>query len=88
MRDEVHKDSRERRLPIDVRSSQEFTGEPTHMPDHPREGVLRGDHIPGQMSAQIYRLALTGDIVESGETWQEAGAQEVYKESGPQVAAN
>ncbi len=32
---------------IDVRSPQEFTGERTHMPEYPQEGVLRGGHIPG-----------------------------------------
>jgi thiosulfate/3-mercaptopyruvate sulfurtransferase len=32
---------------IDVRSHQEFTGERTHMPEYPQEGVLRGGHIPG-----------------------------------------
>ena len=36
------------RLPlVDVRSPQEFTGERTHMPEYPQEGVLRGGHIPG-----------------------------------------
>lgn len=38
----------EQRLPlIDVRSPGEFSGEITHMPDYPQEGVLRGGHIPG-----------------------------------------
>jgi thiosulfate/3-mercaptopyruvate sulfurtransferase len=32
---------------IDVRSPAEFTGEKTHMPEYPQEGVLRGGHIPG-----------------------------------------
>jgi len=32
---------------IDVRSPAEFTGERTHMPEYPQEGVLRGGHIPG-----------------------------------------
>ena len=31
---------------IDVRSSQEYSGERTHMPDYPDEGALRGGHIP------------------------------------------
>lgn len=38
----------QQRLPlIDVRSPGEFSGEITHMPDYPQEGVLRGGHIPG-----------------------------------------
>ncbi|MCS7062544.1 MAG: sulfurtransferase [Methylacidiphilales bacterium] len=32
---------------IDVRSPQEYSGELTHMPEYPQEGVLRGGHIPG-----------------------------------------
>jgi thiosulfate/3-mercaptopyruvate sulfurtransferase len=32
---------------VDVRSPAEFSGEKTHMPEYPQEGVLRGGHIPG-----------------------------------------
>jgi thiosulfate/3-mercaptopyruvate sulfurtransferase len=32
---------------VDVRSPAEFSGEVTHMPTYPQEGVLRGGHIPG-----------------------------------------
>jgi len=35
---------------IDVRSPQEYTGELTHMPEYPQEGVLRGGHIPGAVN--------------------------------------
>jgi thiosulfate/3-mercaptopyruvate sulfurtransferase len=35
---------------IDVRSPGEFSGEITHMPEYPQEGVLRGGHIPGAHS--------------------------------------
>jgi thiosulfate/3-mercaptopyruvate sulfurtransferase len=35
---------------VDVRSPGEFTGELTHMPDYPQEGVLRGGHIPGAVN--------------------------------------
>jgi thiosulfate/3-mercaptopyruvate sulfurtransferase len=35
---------------IDVRSPGEFSGEVTHMPEYPQEGVLRGGHIPGATS--------------------------------------
>ncbi len=34
------------------------------------------------------RLALPGGYVEVGETWQEAGAREVYEETGIQLDAN
>jgi len=36
----------DRRL-IDVRSSQEYTGELLHMVNYPQEGAQRGGHIPG-----------------------------------------
>lgn len=35
---------------VDVRSTPEYTGERTHMPDYPQEGTLRGGHIPGARS--------------------------------------
>ena len=35
---------------IDVRSPGEFSGEITHMPEYPQEGVLRGGHVPGARS--------------------------------------
>ncbi len=36
---------------VDVRSPGEFSGEVTHMPEYPQEGVLRGGHIPGAKTA-------------------------------------
>ncbi|MBE7520030.1 MAG: sulfurtransferase [Thermoflexaceae bacterium] len=46
------------RLPlIDVRSPQEYSGERTHMPEYPQEGVLRGGHIPGARSVPWARAA-------------------------------
>ena len=39
-----------RRPLIDVRSPKEYSGETTHMPEYPQEGVLRGGHIPGAHS--------------------------------------
>lgn len=35
---------------VDVRSPQEFSGQRTHMPEYPQEGVLRGGHIPGALN--------------------------------------
>lgn len=40
----------ENRPLIDVRSPREYTGEITHMPEYPQEGVLRGGHVPGARS--------------------------------------
>jgi thiosulfate/3-mercaptopyruvate sulfurtransferase len=42
--------SQARKPLIDVRSPSEFSGETTHMPEYPQEGVLRGGHIPGAKS--------------------------------------
>lgn len=46
---------------IDVRSPQEFSGERTHMPEYPQEGVLRGGHIPGARSVPWARATHPGD---------------------------
>lgn len=46
-RDEVLKHQAAGLPLVDVRSAPEFTGERTHMPEYPQEGVLRGGHIPG-----------------------------------------
>ena len=45
---------------VDVRSTPEYTGERTHMPDYPQEGTLRGGHIPGARSIPWAR-AVNGD---------------------------
>jgi thiosulfate/3-mercaptopyruvate sulfurtransferase len=45
---------------VDVRSPKEFTGELTHMPEYPQEGVLRGGHIPGARSIP-WSLAVNPD---------------------------
>ena len=42
---------------IDVRSTEEYTGERTHMPAYPEEGTLRGGHIPSAASVPWARAA-------------------------------
>lgn len=42
---------------IDVRSTEEYTGERTHMPSYPEEGALRGGHIPTAKSVPWSRAA-------------------------------
>jgi len=44
---------------IDVRSPEEFSGERTHMPDYPQEGVLRGGHVPGAVNVPWKKSADT-----------------------------
>jgi thiosulfate/3-mercaptopyruvate sulfurtransferase len=46
---------------VDVRSPQEYSGERTHMPEYPQEGVLRGGHIPGAKNVPWARAANPDD---------------------------
>jgi thiosulfate/3-mercaptopyruvate sulfurtransferase len=49
-RDEVLKQSNDRKPLVDVRSPKEYSGELLHMPNYPQEGATRGGHIPGAVS--------------------------------------
>jgi len=60
-RDEVLKKLGESTRLIDVRSPAEFSGEKTHMPEYPQEGVLRGGHIPGANNVPWARAANPDD---------------------------
>jgi thiosulfate/3-mercaptopyruvate sulfurtransferase len=52
--------SQAKRPLIDVRSPGEFSGEVTHMPEYPQEGVLRGGHIPSARSVP-WKMAVNED---------------------------
>jgi thiosulfate/3-mercaptopyruvate sulfurtransferase len=56
-RDEVLKHQAANKPLVDVRSPAEYSGEKTHMPEYPQEGVLRGGHIPGAKSVPWARAA-------------------------------
>ena len=56
-RDEVLKHQAAGLPLVDVRSPAEFSGERTHMPEYPQEGVLRGGHIPGAKNVPWARAA-------------------------------
>lgn len=60
-RDEVRKHAEAGKPLVDVRSPQEFSGERTHMPEYPQEGVLRGGHIPGAKNVPWSRAANPDD---------------------------
>jgi thiosulfate/3-mercaptopyruvate sulfurtransferase len=60
-RDEVLKHQAAGLPLVDVRSPAEFSGERTHMPEYPQEGVLRGGHIPGAKSVPWARAANAED---------------------------
>ena len=56
-RNEVLDHAKAGRPLVDVRSPAEYSGEKTHMPEYPQEGVLRGGHIPGAKSVPWARAA-------------------------------
>jgi len=60
---------------VDVRSPAEYTGETTHMPDYPQEGVLRGGHIPGATSVPWARAA-----AEDGRFKSRAELEAIYQD--------
>lgn len=60
-RDTVLEHVRRRGQLVDVRSTEEFTGERLHMPEYPNEGALRGGHIPGAVSVPWSRAVSPDD---------------------------
>ena len=56
-RDQVLRHQASAKPLIDVRSPAEFSGERTHMPEYPQEGVLRGGHVPGARNVPWARAA-------------------------------
>ena len=60
-RDEVRKHAEAGKPMVDVRSPAEYSGERTHMPEYPQEGVLRGGHIPGAKNVPWARAANPDD---------------------------
>jgi thiosulfate/3-mercaptopyruvate sulfurtransferase len=60
-RDQVLKHQAEHKPLVDVRSPAEYSGERTHMPEYPQEGVLRGGHIPGAKNVPWARAANPDD---------------------------
>lgn len=52
---------------IDVRSTEEYTGARTHMPNYPEEGALRGGHIPTAHSVPWARAAEEDGTFKSAE---------------------
>lgn len=60
-KEEVLKHQESGKPMVDVRSPQEYSGERTHMPEYPQEGVLRGGHIPGAHNVPWARAANPDD---------------------------
>ena len=62
---------------VDVRSPAEFSGQKTHMPEYPQEGVLRGGHIPGASNIPWALAANEDGTFKSAED-----LEELYREKG------
>ncbi len=62
---------------VDVRSPEEFSGERTHMPDYPQEGVLRGGHVPGAINVPWAKAAN-----EDGTFKDRSALDELYQGAG------
>ena len=68
--------SKARKPLIDVRSPGEFSGQLTHMPEYPQEGVLRGGHVPGAKSVPWKTAARDDGTFKSPEE-----LQKIYQEN-------
>ena len=73
LRDQTLAHAKAKKALIDVRSPAEFSGERTHMPEYPQEGVLRGGHIPGAKNVPWAKA-----VAESGEFKPRAELEKLY----------
>ncbi len=76
-RDEVLAHMKAGRPLLDVRSPAEFSGEKTHMPEYPQEGVLRGGHIPGAVNVPWARAAAEDGTFKSRKELEDIYLREV-----------
>lgn len=72
---------------IDVRSTEEYTGERTHMPAYPQEGTLRGGHIPTAASIPWARAAAEDGTYRSREELEALYLGEAGLVAGDDVVA-
>ncbi|MBB5038213.1 sulfurtransferase [Prosthecobacter dejongeii] len=72
---------------VDVRSPKEYSGEVTHMPEYPQEGVLRGGHIPGAKSAPWARAANADKTFKSREELEAIYANELGLKTDDDIIA-
>ncbi|MFZ4116301.1 MAG: sulfurtransferase [Chthoniobacterales bacterium] len=78
----------QKKLPlVDVRSPGEFSGEVTHMPDYPQEGVLRGGHVPGAHSVPWKRAVNEDGTFKSAEELQKIYQEELGLKIDDEVIA-
>lgn len=72
---------------IDVRSTEEYTGERTHMPAYPEEGALRGGHIPSAASVPWSRAVGENGVFKSRKELEEIYLDEAGLKKGDNVIA-
>ncbi|WP_164200689.1 sulfurtransferase [[Micrococcus luteus] ATCC 49442] len=72
---------------IDVRSTEEYTGQRTHMPAYPEEGTLRGGHIPTAASIPWARAAAADGTYRSRDELEALYLGEAGLEAGDNVVA-
>lgn len=72
---------------IDVRSTEEYTGERTHMPAYPEEGALRGGHIPSAASVPWSRAVGENGVFKSRKELEEIYLGEAGLKNGDNVIA-
>lgn len=72
---------------IDVRSTEEYTGERTHMPTYPEEGALRGGHIPSAASVPWSRAVGENGVFKSRKELEEIYLDEAGLKNGDNVIA-
>ncbi len=72
---------------VDVRSPAEFSGEKTHMPEYPQEGVLRGGHIPGAQNIPWAQAANEDGTFKSAEELRSIYEGEAGLQQGDDVIA-
>lgn len=72
---------------IDVRSTEEYTGERTHMPAYPEEGALRGGHIPSAASVPWGKAAAEDGTFKSREELEAIYMDEAGLKPGDDVVA-
>nr|WP_182359290.1 sulfurtransferase [Tomitella gaofuii] len=74
---------------VDVRSPEEYTGQRTHMPDYPQEGVLRGGHIPSAVSIPWAKAAAPDGRFRSREELEEiyAGVKDARQVDDGEIIA-
>lgn len=79
--------SQEKKPLIDVRSPGEFSGDVTHMPEYPQEGVLRGGHVPGARSVPWKRAVKDDSTFKSADELREIYESEMGLKPGDDVIA-